>query len=621
MDIRDVDIAHCREMLAPREARIAAREALTLVPLSDVEELNVEWGPFSTPRELPQFKEFLRYYTWPTNALSPTAGKRYVEGDDPDKVAFEIEGQPFFGRWRQAFVRERRQEIRRDEIEYFVQLTLRKGYVETFAWDEVLLDSAHTSPSNTSKVVFPTGGGASAGEDAGDTVSNSTSDTTIEALTLRIANCSPFKGQAIAKQISGKMTGTLTIEGVSYGAANTWHYLVADPARQQDGSVTVTFVIAKPQFTINGFESNNTTQERNIGYLWNVPETLGQSIIDSWNAGQGRSATASYSPAAGLLNIVLAAFAGKANLTTDWIGISCDTHERKHYAWGYTESELDTFLGLHDSAIGTTEDGKIIRSRQVQTQTRGDGLFDAIVTERSWAQAGENSTADFTITLPTGTKITDQQQFGYNFSLVNMDAIKSLYDTTVAAVGKTVNFRVTREDDCSFDYIASITTKTVNDSGQLSLQPVDDAGTASIDESLQGLGTIVQVLDSATLAEITSALAAYTPGVGKRLQMDLQPNDDQTFSGVLREVLAQTPTASETIAAGASTGLGNVVKSGHNATFEEMEAVIATFSSGIGKTHQIILGGGDDGGWDYTVREIRNRLRLRLRVSASRTSG
>ena len=139
MDIRDVNIALCREHLHPRNAKLAERDVLTLVPLTDVEELNVEWGPFSTPSNFPQFKEFLRFFTWPTNADHPKIAKSFVEGDAPDFVAMVIQGEQFRDRWRMVAIRERKEEIRPGEIQYFLKLTLRKGWATSLAEDEARL--------------------------------------------------------------------------------------------------------------------------------------------------------------------------------------------------------------------------------------------------------------------------------------------------------------------------------------------------------------------------------------------------------------------------------------------------------------------------------------------------
>lgn len=136
MDLQTINVALCSEILAPRNAKFADRENVTSIPLSDVEEVSVEWGPFSTPRELPMLKEFLQAFTWPTNAVNPTVEKRYVEADAVNHPSFIVDGQEFYGRWRQAFIRERRQERRLGEVEYFLQLTLRKGWALSLLEDE-----------------------------------------------------------------------------------------------------------------------------------------------------------------------------------------------------------------------------------------------------------------------------------------------------------------------------------------------------------------------------------------------------------------------------------------------------------------------------------------------------
>jgi hypothetical protein len=147
MDINDLDLKVCLRDLDPSKARFSSN-ASTLVPLGDMDEVVIEWGPFSTAKSVSQYKAFLRHFTWPTNAEhTPAVAKSYVEGDEPEEVALYVEGQPLHGRWRQAFVRERRQESRPGQVEYYVLLTLRKGFASALAEDEARLGRCVAMPN------------------------------------------------------------------------------------------------------------------------------------------------------------------------------------------------------------------------------------------------------------------------------------------------------------------------------------------------------------------------------------------------------------------------------------------------------------------------------------------
>ena len=588
MQIRDINIETCIAALSETKAAFAP-DSLTMVPLGDVEQVTVEWGPFPTPRDLTEYKEFLRWFTWVRNAQdSPNVEKTYVAGDSPDDVAFTVEGQEFRGRWRQAYVRERKGESRDRQVQYFVQITLRAGYVEAYDASELRVTRLFDKEGNAVDV-------------DGKTWTNSTTSANPGlALYVTLPNCSREAAGTVLGGFPATMAAAASVDG--YTIPNTLYKTVGDAQRVDDGSSTVTVIYADERFAFNGFESSNTTDERNIGYLWNVPRQLGEAISDEWRNEADtarRGCTASISgDGQGYINLVLTARTGeKDNLTTMWVPISCDTYERYHFAWGYTKAELydevpagTTFFASHDSAIGTTEDGEVIRSRRITVQQRGDALYDAIITERSWG--GGDTTADFTITLPVGTKITRQFDYGYNFAIAELNTAKTTYDTTIKAVGKSVDFRVTREDDCSFDWTATITTVTEIDSGQKSKQPAGDAG----------VGNIIQTLNHATAAELDTALLAYTPAIGKTLQLTVGVNDDETYSGTFREITAQTPehTGAITIA---DPGLGVSVASGHNATAAEVTAAIGNFTAGARLSHTIDMRAADDGGWDYFIRE------------------
>ena len=139
MRIKDINIDMCMSALDARNASLVNREAITTVPLSDITEVAVEWGPFAITKDLAHYEAFLKYYTWSTNGTNPDTEKRYVEGDDPNDVAFKVEQQEFYGRWRQAFVRTRRETTSNNTDVYYVGITLRKGWATKLSEDEAWL--------------------------------------------------------------------------------------------------------------------------------------------------------------------------------------------------------------------------------------------------------------------------------------------------------------------------------------------------------------------------------------------------------------------------------------------------------------------------------------------------
>lgn len=594
--IADINLEKMQDVLNPRDAKFAKREraSFSSAPLSSAKEIIVEWGPFTTTSaaEVSEAVDFLEFFTWPTNAEHASVAKSFVESLNAEDPSFVVQGEEFYGRWRMAGVRVRKEEVRSDEMEMFIQLTLREGWLQSFDFSESLVKETFTSLGNSESVTDP---------DDSSTLANTTSDNPEEVLVLTLPNVDPKKSHAVAKEISAALTALstnqLVIEGENYGDASEWSFIVASTSKQDDGSGSIDYILAKSQYTINAYSNNNTSREVSVGYLWRVPKQTAQGIIDEWDAGEGRSATASYQQGSRFVDIILTATIGKQNLSTAWIPIDCDHHRRFHFAWGYTKVEVDSFLGDHSSPIGTSEDGRIIRSREVNVQTRGDGLFDSIVVENSFADhTGAEDTPDYTITLVTGTKITRQRLFGYNWSKADLDTqtFKDQFDATAAAAGVTTNLEITREDDCSFDWRGDVVTVSKIDSGK---KPVA-AGSGV------GIGNVVQVLAHATSGEIATAMGGYTPAIGKRLQITLSPNDDETYAAVFSEISAQSPsTDDEEIALGETHGTRLQIARGHNRTLLEFQDVLATYTSGARKTHDIVLNPADDGGWDYVIRE------------------
>jgi len=593
MRIDELNIDLCRDKLRPRNARLILRDPHTLIPLADVEELSVEWGPFSTAADLPMLKEFLRIFTWPTNADNPTVPKSFVEGDTPEEVAFEVENEPFYDRWRMAFVRTRKQEVRPDVFEYFIVLTLRKGYVQSYAGGTLHILRLLDKEGNSVDI------------DGKTWTASTTSANPGLALTVEMRNVARQSVQEVVGGFPTTFAAATTIDDYTVPNGRTLYKTIADHRKEDDGSSTITAIYADEQFAFNGFEDSNVITERRIGYLWNIPRQLGEAISDEWDAESGttrRGCTASLSgEGQGYINLVLTSKVGtKENLTSTWVPVSCDTFRRYHFAWGYTKDEIDTFIQDHDDAIdGTTlsppSTGKIIRSRQVNVNNRGDGLYDAIITETSWADPTNPAVADYTITLDIGTKITVQKLYGYNWPLgaagMGDATFKALFET--GAPGKTHDLRIRRdEDDCSFDWEGTITTVTKIDSGQQG-----EAASGGV-----GLGNVVQAISRATAAQLNTAIDAYTPGIGKVLRVTLSPNDDETYNATFHEVAAQTPEHTGAVAIG-DPGLGDSVASGHNATTTEVTAAIDNFSSGARKSLSIDMRASDDGGWDYFIRE------------------
>ena len=401
-----------------------------------------------------------------------------------------------------------------------VYVTMRKGFLQTLLsgaaidWSEAHCVDAIESPGNTQAI---------------SGVSNTTSNNPEEALIVRFRNLDRSKFKAMRTELAATTFTDPAIDGVIH--TGTWHKVLVHAYEGDDGSGVLDVMLARPQYTLPGFRNSNTQQEESIGYLWQVPKPLADGIITAWDSASavGRSATASYSAGTHLVDIILTAPVGvNDNLTTNWIPVACDTWKRFHFGWGYTKTELNAFIAAHDDAIPGAAVGTpalIVRSRQVTETLRGDGFYNATIEEISWAhKSGDAVTPEVTIYVSTGTKILRQQSYGYNWAKdeISVEAFQKLWYDTAAAVGKTIEFELTREDDCSFDWRAVITTQTAKIERAVTTKQTASKGIINKSTSIIGIGKDDGIVDE--LADLEDALEA---SIVKSIDLNVKARPDE----------------------------------------------------------------------------------------------
>ena len=275
MDIKDINIGKCQDILSKTNGPyFPARDYfLTNVPLASQETVEVEWGPMGTARDCFEVAEFLRYFTWPTNANNSKVPKRYV-ASKPNEPAFIVEGEKFDGVWRQVAVKERKVERRPGEFQYFVGLALGKGWAEALDWSEGRITQAVVAISNDESV---------------DAIANTTTDNPIVLLLVRLDNIAQTSVYAIAASITAQLVDPI-IGGIPY--AGTWNVLHADPSTGNDGAGAINVMLAKPRFTVNTRSGVNTNKDTYIGRVHDVPLPQVQAIATAWVSADGKERTA-----------------------------------------------------------------------------------------------------------------------------------------------------------------------------------------------------------------------------------------------------------------------------------------------------------------------------------------
>lgn len=528
-----VDFSTAKKYLQEDNAHLVQCRDL---PLLASRELIRQW-PDVRDKHVKECQDLLYSYTSAKNY--PGAGSYTVT--DPIAVG-ERGKETYSGVWRQVWAG------RTKEHPAGITQALRLGWAVTLSWSEARILQVFRTPGTTQSITPPEGGAA---------IANTTGNSPCVALLVRIPNISVSAIDTVAASIEASYAD-ITLEGQKY--TGPFRVALVNPQTSpEDGSGFIDVVLAAEVFTVNAYQNSGTVEERRVGYLFQVPEDLAQGIITAWAAsGVGRSATVSRTERTGFTDLVLSAPVGlNDNLTTNWIQVSCDTWRRWHFGWGFTKAQLGTFLVSHSSPIGeeegnTGETARAILSRVVDSRLRGDGFYDATVVETSFGPDADPTIPDFTITVPVGRYITAQQAHGWNMRLSEMATVKAVYDTTVKAQGKEVDFQVTRKDDCSFDYRAIITTQIEDILRSLEAQAATGHGIRQKSISMIG----------ATEAEITALAGTLQNTRLKDVQVDLtvKPNELADVKVHEQEVVESTGTV---IATGPD-GVGIKVRLGAN---------------------------------------------------------
>jgi len=264
--------------------------------------------------------------------------------------------------------------------------------------------------------------------------------------------------------------------------------------------------------------------------------------------------------------------------------INCDTTIQYAFLWSATQAESDLFLADY---VDPPPAGV---SRELQINHRDDGLLDVTILIKTVVPHADPTIPDFEIAIPIGSIIVKTESRGFNINLDEIDAVVAVYEAKKAA-GTTVEFAVTRKNDCTFDYVANVTV-TGHIGKSLELDADTDYG---LDMSLwSGL--------YASTNDDLPAASKLPVGARERVSIDIVPNQDETFSYKIVRTRVGATNESGTIQIGAA-GTGITVASGKNASVSEFAAALSGFTSGARKSHDVSFTANDDKTIDYVIRE------------------
>jgi hypothetical protein len=381
--------------------------------------------------------------------------------------------------------------------------TLRYGYADTLAWDEARLVSNEILASNTSSVTA---------------ISNTTSDNPGDVIVVEWVNLNPIQTRTMSTSgiLSGYTITSPVVRGVTY--TGDWHRVAVMVSESEltDGSGRVRVVLARPQYTLNAYETALTafygaTQTDEVHYLWNVPRDLAQTIINDWKD-DSRSAAASLN-SDNTVNLVLRRFdpgATPIQILADVARISCSATTMISYFWDVTNpdaSAYDITTQVYAEDPGYTYSKSISFNRERAT-------FNVEISmHRVTARSPYTS-----LVMERGTRATTTR----TLKLGQLGAITAT--TTPAAIGTIYRKTVNVADDCSHD-------------------DVEEAITSVPSEPITGTAVDVGHLFSTAetqkydMTAAPDALGAAEATKVKRIS--IRYNDDGTFNSV-KEVITST---------------------------------------------------------------------------------
>jgi hypothetical protein len=211
----------------------------------------------------------------------------------------------------------------------------------------------------------------------------------------------------------------------------TWHHLASQSATAEDGSGTVRWLLADPEYVLTGYSDWLGARQTLRSYYWNVPEALAQGIMNAAKA-KGVSASAMrYDAEQALIDLVIDAL----DLTGETIagvktGENCDSTEYASFAFAGGNSAALPIPG--SIPAGTSYD----RSLNIN----GDGSYNIVL---RWKVRKFRDITEYDSEFRADQGVKTKEWKGWTN--------QSLGTALNAQTGKVVQVRREVREDCSVD--------------------------------------------------------------------------------------------------------------------------------------------------------------------------
>lgn len=412
-EISQLDLKLCREVLAEEQAKLFDSLDSTVTPHvgTGVEELNRCWVEGVADRW-----SMLRRYLEIFGASKNTAPSNIVV--DPI-ASMEVHK----GVYRQAFIRR----LQRNGITYIVQ-TLRRGLMQSPRWDEARIFQDRQLRGNSSSVPG---------------VSDTTSDTPEKYVYVEFFGIDPDHEVSF---VSGLTSDTYTDPSVGgQTLSGEWHNLGLALEPADDGTLTGRLLLARPQYTLKAFSDIGGTNESDVFYLWNVPKTIAQQVLDDYKALAipGSTATASYNTNQGVVDIILRKKKSEdEGVDFGTIGRACSYFETATVTYNVADPSA---VQMPSESLTLTTNIGITYRREVTNN--GDGTYNVVIIRRERITQGPLT---FNAEVSFGRNISAKETRGWK---TGYDAYNAAYPQTSPPVGTTYSRDVRINEDCSLDIV------------------------------------------------------------------------------------------------------------------------------------------------------------------------
>jgi aspartokinase-like uncharacterized kinase len=211
----------------------------------------------------------------------------------------------------------------------------------------------------------------------------------------------------------------------------TWHHLASQSATAEDGSGTVRWLLADPEYVLTGYSDWLGARQTLRSYYWNVPEALAQGIMNAAKA-KGVSASAMrYDAERGLIDLVIDALDLTGETIADVkVGENCDATEYASFAFAGGNSAALPIPG--SIPAGTSYDRNLT--------INGDGSYNIVL---RWKVRKYRDITEYDSEFRADQGVKTKEWKGWTN--------QSLGTALNSQTGKVVQVRREVREDCSVD--------------------------------------------------------------------------------------------------------------------------------------------------------------------------